>query len=109
MSVQHSPLYFTTIVQAMTTEREMEMSYIAQQEVVTVLRGIGDHDLAARLQRCMNARRERHYGDGWPYSCRSSACYWCRRAMVRGWWEGIRYWSEAATTSRLAIIPTLAT
>lgn len=27
--------------------------------------------------------------------------------MVRGWWEGMRYWSEAATTSSLAIIPML--
>jgi AcrR family transcriptional regulator len=54
----------------------------------------------------MTARRERHYGDGWPYSCRSSACFWCRRAMIRGWWEGIRYWASA-TTSSLAIIPTL--
>ena len=26
---------------------------------------------------------------------------------MRGWWEGIRYWSEAATTSSLAIIPQL--
>src|SRR4051812_1221966 len=53
----------------------------------------------------MTARRERHYGDGWPFTCRASACVWCRRAMIRGWWAGIRYWSEAATTSSLAIIP----
>ena len=24
--------------------------------------------------------------------------------MIRGWWEGMRYWSEAATTASLAII-----
>ena len=64
----------------------------------------GDTDLADRLHRCMTARQQRHYGDGWPYSCRSAACFWCRRAMIRGWWEGMRYWSEAATTSSLAII-----
>ena len=85
----------------------MEMAYVAQQEVITALHEIGDHDLAARLERCMNARRERHYGDGWPFSCRSAACVWCRRAMIRGWWAGFTYWSEAATASSLAIIPAL--
>jgi hypothetical protein len=84
----------------------MEMAYTVQQEVIAVVLEIGDHDLAVRLQRCMNARQQRHYGDGWPYSCRSSACFWCRRAMIRGWWAGIRYWSAAATTSSLAIIST---
>jgi hypothetical protein len=88
----------------MTTERDMDMAYIAQQEVIAALCEIGDPDLTARLQRCMSARQQRHYGDGWPYSCRSSACFWCRRAIIRGWWSGIRYWSEAATTSSLAII-----
>jgi hypothetical protein len=88
----------------MTTAREMEMAYINQQEVIAALDEIGDVDLADRLQRCMNARQQRHYGDGWPYSCRSSACVWCRRAMIRGWWYGICHWSEAATTSSLAII-----
>ena len=88
----------------MTTQHEMEMAYDVQQEVIAALYEIGDSDLADRLERCMAARQERHYGDGWPYSCRSSACLWCRRAMIRGWWEGMRYWSEAATTLSLAII-----
>jgi hypothetical protein len=88
----------------MTTEREMEISYAKQQQVISLLNKIGHHDLAARLERCTTARQQRHYGDGWPYSCRSSACLWCRRAMVRGWWAGIRYWSEAAATLSLAII-----
>jgi hypothetical protein len=83
------------------------MAYADQQQIIATLYGIGDADLADRLRRCMIARRQRHYGDGWPYSCRSSACFWCRRAMVRGWWQGMRYWSEAATTSSLAIIPAL--
>jgi hypothetical protein len=83
----------------------MEMAYAAQQGVIAVLYEIGDPDLAARLEKCMTARRERHYGDGWPYSCRSAACFWCRRAMIRGWWAGMCYWSEAATTLSLAIIP----
>ena len=83
----------------------MEMAYIAQQEVIAALRDTGDHDLADRLYRCMTARQQRHYGDGWPYSCRSSACFWCRRAMIRGWWYGICHWSETAATLSLAIIP----
>ena len=91
----------------MTTQHEMEMAYAAQQEVIDALHGIGDHDLANRLTRCMTTRQVRHYGCGWPYSCRSSACLWCRRAMMRGWWSGIRYWSEAASTSSLAVIPVL--
>jgi hypothetical protein len=88
----------------MTTQREMEISYTKQQQVISLLNKIGHHDLADRLERCMTARQQRHYGDGWPFSCRSPACLWCRRAMVRGWWEGIRYWSDAAPTSSLAIV-----
>ena len=50
----------------MTTEREMKIAYLAQQEVVAVLYEIGEPILADRLQRCMTARQQRHYGDGWP-------------------------------------------
>src|SRR4051812_9433794 len=89
----------------MTTQHEMELAYAAQQEVIAALCALDDPDLATRLERCLAARRERHYGDGWPYSCRSAVRLWCRRAMIRGWWTGIRYWSEAAATSSLAIIP----
>ena len=90
----------------MTTQHEMETAYLIQQEVIAVLYENGDPDLATRLVRCMTARRERHYGDGWPYSCRSAACVWCRSAMVRGWWFGMRELSSA-TTSSLAIISVL--
>ena len=55
----------------MTTEREMEMAYAVQQQVIAALYEMVIADLAARLQRCMTARQQRHYGDGWPYSCRS--------------------------------------
>ena len=48
----------------MTTEREMEMAYIGQREVMAALRATGHTDLADRLHRCMTARRERHYSDG---------------------------------------------
>jgi hypothetical protein len=88
----------------MTTQREMENAYAAQQKIIAALHKIGDPDLAARLERCMTVRQQRHYGSGWPFSCRSSACFWCRRAMIKGWWAGIRYWSETAAVSSLAII-----
>lgn len=86
----------------MTTAREMELAYTIQQEVIAIL---GNNDLATRLERCMTARQQRHYGSGWPYSCRSAPCVWCRRAMIRGWFAGFCYWAKAATTSSLAIIP----
>jgi hypothetical protein len=89
----------------MTMQREMEMAYTAQQQVIVALRSIGEVDLADRLEGCMTARRERHYGDGWPRTCRSAACVWCRRAMICGWWHGMCRWSAEAATSSLAIIP----
>jgi hypothetical protein len=90
----------------MTTQREMEIAYAAQAEVIATLYEIGDRDLANRLERCMTARQQRHYGNGWRHSCRSAACIWCRRAIIRGWWFGMREWSPASVSS-LAIIPVL--
>jgi hypothetical protein len=69
----------------LTTPHEMEIAYATQQQVIAALYAIGDPDLANRLERCMTARRERHYGDGWPYwrsgrsrtvppRCRADAC-----------------------------------
>ena len=89
----------------MTTAHQMAMAYTAQQQVIVALRGIDEPDLAARLERCMTARRERRGGDGWPFTCRSAACVWCRRPMIRSWWNGMCRWSAEATTSSLAIIP----
>ena len=83
----------------MTTERQMAMMYAAQQKVIALLNETGDFDLATRLERCMSARRERHYGDGWPYSCRSAACIWCRRPLIRSWWYGMYQWAAAAPST----------
>jgi hypothetical protein len=83
----------------------MSAMYATQQQVIAALRSIGDLDLADRLERCMTARHERRGGDGWPYSCRSAACVWCRRSMIRSWWAGLCLWSAEAATSSLAIIP----
>jgi hypothetical protein len=64
----------------------MTAMYAAHQELIAAQQAMGDFDLAERLDRCMTARRPRHYGDGWPFTCQSAACAWCRRAMIRSWW-----------------------
>jgi hypothetical protein len=88
----------------MTTNRQMAMMHTAQQQVIVALRGLDETDLVDRLKRCMTARRERRGGDGRPFTCRSAACVWCRRPIIRGWWFGMCGWS-AATSSSLAVIP----
>jgi hypothetical protein len=40
----------------MTTDRQMEMAYTAQQQVIAAVYGMGESDLAGRLERCMTAR-----------------------------------------------------
>ena len=42
-----------------TPDRQMEMMYNGQQEVIAFLRAIGDPDLADRLERSAAVRRER--------------------------------------------------
>jgi hypothetical protein len=88
----------------MTTDRQMAMMYAAQQEVIAALRSIGDLDLAERLEDCTTTRLARHSGSGWPHICRSSACVWCRRPMIRAWWFGMRQWTAEAAMSSLAIM-----
>jgi hypothetical protein len=87
----------------MTTDHQMATKYAAQPEVIAALYRIGEVDLAGRLERCMTTRRDRRGGDGWPFTCRSAACAWCRRAMIRAWWNGMCRWSAGAASS-LAII-----
>jgi hypothetical protein len=89
----------------MTTDHQMTMMYAAQQQVIVALDFIDEPDLAGRLERCMQGRRERRGGDGWPFTCRSAACVWCRRPMVRSWWHGMRQWAAEATIWSLAVIP----
>ncbi len=87
----------------MTTDHQMATMYATQQEVIVALTEVDEVDLAGRLGRCMSARRSRHNGDGWPFTCRSAACVWCRRPMIRSWWCGMSQWAAAATSS-LAIV-----
>jgi hypothetical protein len=88
----------------MTTDREMAKLYADQEEAIAALRAIGEPDIADRLECCAAVRRERRHGDGWPRTCRSAACMWCRQPMMRGWWYGMCQWTAEATSS-LAIIP----
>ena len=41
----------------------MAIMYAAQEATIDALRGIGDPDLADRLERCTTARRERRGGE----------------------------------------------
>jgi hypothetical protein len=86
----------------MTTQRKVELSYTEQQAVIDALLSNGEPNLADRLDRCMTSHRSLHYGDGSLFSCQSSACAWCRRAMIHGWWVGICDW--ATVTASLAIL-----
>ena len=73
-----------------------------QSAVIDALVLSGDDDLAIRLARCQYERQNRQ--PGWPWQCRLSGCWACRRATTRRWWRGFRLWLDDATTS-LATIP----
>jgi hypothetical protein len=88
----------------MTRDHQMATMYAAQRQVIITLRAIDETDLADRLDRCMTALHERQGGDGWPFTCRSAACVWCRPSLMRGWWNGMCQWSAEAAISSLAII-----
>jgi len=73
-----------------------------QSVVINTLVASGDVDLAIRLARCQYERQNRQ--PGWPWQCRLSGCWACRRATTRRWWRGFRLWLDDADTS-LAIVP----
>jgi hypothetical protein len=84
----------------------MAEAFSAQAEVVAALLATGDASAAARLQRCAEVRRARRRGDGWPWTCRSAGCAWCRRALVLRWWRGLRRWVEQdGAPVSLAVLP----
>jgi hypothetical protein len=51
----------------MTTDHQMAMASMAQQQLIIAFQAIGDPDLADRLECSMTARRGRHHCDGWPF------------------------------------------
>jgi hypothetical protein len=84
----------------------MAEAFSAQAEVVAALLATGDTRAAARLQRCAEARKARRRGDGWPWTCRSAGCAWCRRALMLRWWRGLRHWVEQdGAPVSLAVLP----
>ena len=78
----------------MTARTRMAEAFSAQAEAVAALLATGDTRAAARLRRCAEARAARRRGDGWPWTCRSAGCAWCRRALLLRWWRGLRSWVE---------------
>ena len=90
----------------MTARIRMAEAFSAQAEVVAALLATGDTRAAARLRRCAEAREARRRGDGWPWTCRSAGCAWCRRALVLRWWRGLRHWVEQdGAPVSLALLP----
>jgi len=90
----------------MTARRRSAETGAAQVRVIAALRATGDLYSAERLARCMEARAARRQGDGWPWTCRSAGCAWCRRALVLRWWRGLRRWIEQdGAPVSLAVLP----
>jgi hypothetical protein len=76
----------------MTTPREMALTRNEQARIVAALEQAGERHVATRLRRCSEARRGRRYDSGWPWTCRSVGCVWCRQPLLRGWWAGMLAW-----------------
>jgi hypothetical protein len=88
----------------MTTDRQMAGAVLSQAMVVAALEQVGQTEVAARLRRCADARSGRRSNDGWPWTCRSAGCLWCRRPLIRRWWAGIQAWCPPDGRT-LVIIP----
>jgi hypothetical protein len=92
----------------MTARRRTIEAAAEQQRMIAAVLEIGDTYAAARLQRCMSAMTTRRQGAGWPWMCRGSGggCVWCRQALGRRWWRGLRHWiMEGGDPVSLAVVP----
>jgi hypothetical protein len=91
----------------MTMRRRTVSAAAEQSRVVAALLETGETHVAARLQRCMAAMTTRRHGAGWPWMCRGSgACAWCRQALGRRWWRGMRHWiMEGGDPVSLVVLP----
>ena len=83
----------------------MEEAYAAQQEVIDTLQKNGDPDLAARLERCMTARQQRHYGSTVGHTPADRPLLLVSSGYGAWMVVGHARMVEPATTSSLAIIP----
>ena len=86
-----------------STRAMLVIAEAQQSEVIDHLFTMGEDRLADRLQRCQDARLHRQ-PNVWPWRCRSSGCWSCRRTTMRRWWRGGLLWLSGPDTS-LAIIP----
>jgi hypothetical protein len=89
------------------TARRRTMEAAAEQSaVIAALLVTGDTHVARRLQRCAAAMTSRRQGAGFPWTCRGPGCAWCREALARRWWRGMRHWIvEGAAAASLAVLP----
>jgi hypothetical protein len=91
-----------------TARRRTIEAAAEQRRVIAALLASGDTHVAARLQRCMSAMTTRRQGAGWPWMCRGSGggCVWCRQALGRRWWRGLRHWiMEGGEPVSRALLP----
>jgi hypothetical protein len=87
----------------MTTSRKMALAGNEQARIVAALEQAGERHVAARLRRCSEARRGRRYDGGWPWTCRSVGCVWCRQPIIRGWWAGMLAWRSPHSLTLVTI------
>ena len=85
------------------TRQELEAAESHQSEIVAALIASGHHDIAQRLQRCQQERRNRQPGR-YPWRCRSAGCWACRRTLMLAWWRGFHEWLGDQDVS-LMVIP----
>lgn len=87
----------------MTTRCEMALARKEQARIVCSLEQAGERHVAARLRRCSEARWGRRFDGGWPWTCRSVGCVWCRQPIMRGWWAGMLAWRSPHALTLMTI------
>lgn len=78
----------------MTARRLTAEKAAEQARVIAALEATGDARVAGRLRRCMEAMTSRRQNGGYPWTCRGPGCAWCRVALARRWWRGMRLWMD---------------
>lgn len=90
----------------MTIRRRTAEAAAEQARVIAALSATGDTHVAGRLQRCMEAMTTRRQGGGHPWTCRGPGCAWCRAALARRWWRGMRFWmNDGGARVSLLVLP----
>jgi len=86
--------------------RTSDVSAAQERVIAALLATTTSMPVADRLRKCMQARLHRRGGTGWPWTCRSAGCAWCRGPLIGRWWAGLRRWitHDGAAVS-LAVLP----